>query len=219
MLSEKPQAPLDSVFAYAHGRGVYVNLTNRCPTSCLFCLKRLARWNYEGHNLRFPEKEPSTEEALQAAEALLARGRYSELVFCGYGESTYRLLEMSAIGAETARRRPQIRRRLNTVGLGGLIWGRDIAPEIKSGVDCVSVSLNTADPAQWRRLHAPRAAYAENGFGGALQFVEDCLRAGLSTTVTAVSQPGVDVAAVERLARALGARFRLRPFLSESASA
>jgi TatD DNase family protein len=94
-----------------------------------------------------------------------------------------------------------------------LIWGRDITPQLKRCVDAVSISLNTADPIQWRRLHVPQAAYAETGFDAALKFIEDCSRAGLDTTVTAVRLPGVNIAAVERLARTLGARFRLRPRL------
>ena len=86
------------VLAYAHGRGVYLNITNRCPTACVFCLKRLARWNYEGHDLRLTAKAPSAPEILRAAEALLAKGRFTQLVFCGYGESTYELATMRAVG-------------------------------------------------------------------------------------------------------------------------
>ena len=206
----------DSVLAYAHGSGVYLNLTNRCPTACVFCFKREARWNFEGRDLSLPAGEPSAQEALQAAEALLATGKYSELVFCGYGESTYRLGAMDAVGVESARRHPGLRRRLNTVGLGSLIWERDITPQLKLCVDAVSVSLNTADPVEWKRIHAPRPEYAEKGFAAVIGFIEECVRAGLETTVTAVRLPGVDLLAVELLALNLGARFRLRPPLSDS---
>ena len=206
----------DSVLAYVHGSGVYLNLTNRCPTACAFCFKREAGWKFEERDLSLPAGEPTAQEALEAAEALFATGKFSELVFCGYGESTYRLGAMDAVGVESARRHPGLRRRLNTVGLGSLIWERDITPQLKLCVDAVSVSLNTADPVQWRRLHAPQPAYAERGFAAVKEFVEDCLRAGLETTVTAVQLPEVDLALVECLARSLGAEFRLRPPLSEA---
>jgi TatD family-associated radical SAM protein len=198
---------------------VYLNLTNRCPTTCVFCFKRETRWKFEDNDLRLRAKEPSAREVLQAAEELLATDRFSELVFCGYGESTYRLETLTAVGAESARRRPKLRRRLNTIGLGSMIWGRDITPDLKAGVDAVSVSLNTADPEQWLRLMAPRASFARQGYAAALQFVEDCVRAGLDTTVTAVKLPDVNLRAVERMAEALGARFRLRPPLSAEARA
>ncbi|MFI5345588.1 MAG: TatD family nuclease-associated radical SAM protein [Elusimicrobiota bacterium] len=204
------------VLAYAHGDGVYLNLTNRCPTACLFCLKRLSRWSYEGKDLRLTAKEPSAAEALAAAESFLATGKYSEVIFCGYGESTYRLPAMLAVGAELSARYPEVRRRLNTVGLGNLIWGRDIVPELKRCVDAVSVSLNTADPEQWRRLHVPRPAFADKGYDAVLKFVVDCARAGIDTTVTAVRLPGVEIGAVRDLARNLGVKFRLRPLLRDT---
>jgi len=43
--------------------------------------------------------------------------------------------------------------------------------------------------------------------------VRGCAAAGLDTTVTAVKLPGVDLAAVRRLAASLGAGFRMRPAL------
>lgn len=212
-----PSAPAaaNPVLAYPHGTGVYLNITNRCPTSCVFCFKRPMRWRFEGKDLRLSRREPSAREILQAAEDLLATGKYKEIVYCGYGESTYRLGVMNALGLELARRHPGLKRRLNTIGLGNMIHRRDIAPALARCLDAVSVSLNTADPAQWRKIHAPRREFAERGFEEAQRFVKDCLRAGLETTVTAVDLPGVDLAAVKRLARSLGADFRLRPPLSE----
>jgi TatD family-associated radical SAM protein len=106
-----------------------------------------------------------------------------------------------------------VRLRLNTIGLGDLICGRSIAPEIKECADAVSVSLNTADPEQWAALHVPRPEFRKQGFDAVLGFIASCAKAGIPTTVTAVAQPGVDIGSVRRLARALGARFRSRPWL------
>ena len=206
--------PRPTVTAYSHGQGVYLNMTNRCPTTCTFCVKRPARWNFEGSDLRLAGQEPSAAQVMEAAEPFLVTGRYEELVFCGYGESTYRLPAMLSVGRETARRFPSVRRRLNTVGLGNLIWGRDIISDLKLCVDAVSVSVNTADRAQWRTLHAPHEEFADDGYAAVLRFVSGCVRSGLETTVTAVQLPDVDLAAVETLAHDLGASFRLRPPLS-----
>jgi TatD family-associated radical SAM protein len=200
--------------AYTHGRGVYLNLTNRCATSCVFCLRGPSFWQFEGHDLRLPPREPTTREAFEAAETLLARHNAEELVFCGYGDSAYRLGAVVSIGEAEGRLRPGLRRRLNTAGLGALIWGRDIAPDLRRGVDEVAVSLNTADPAQWRQLHRPQQKFAARGFEGVLRFVGQCLDAGLDATITAVDQPGVDLGAVEQLSAALGASYRLRPMIT-----
>jgi len=60
---------------------------------------------------------------------------------------------------------------------------------------------------------APLAPLRKTGFAGVQDFVRGCVQAGLKTTVTAVKLPGVDLAAVRRLAASLGASFRARPAL------
>ncbi|MBI4371016.1 MAG: radical SAM protein [Elusimicrobia bacterium] len=197
--------------AYVHAGAVYLNLTNRCPVACRFCVKRAWRWDFRGRDLKLGREEPSAAEAWDAARGRLEETASRELVFCGYGECTYRLDAVLGVSRRARRCAPDLRLRLNTIGLGSLLWERDIVPELADALDAVSVSLNTADPAQWIRLHAPRRRYAAAGFRAVLDFTAACVLHGLETTVTAVDQPGVDLEAVERLAASLGARFRPRP--------
>ena len=199
--------------AYPFKKGLYLNITNRCPTACRFCIKRILNWRFERWNFRLAQGEPSVEDILSAARAELQKKNFSETVFCGYGESTYRLPDMLAVCRGLRASYPGMSLRLNTVGLGNLIWGRDIVPELKGALDAVAVSLNTAEPAQWLRLHAPLKEFRENGFSGVLGFIRGCVEAGLKTTVTAVKLPGADPAAMRRLAASLGATFRSRPAL------
>ena len=67
----------------------YVNLTNRCPCACAFCLRAKAPGVYGSPPL-WLEREPSGDEALAALAALDPAGE-REVVFCGYGEPTERL--------------------------------------------------------------------------------------------------------------------------------
>ena len=99
------------------------------------------------------------------------------------------------------------------VALGNLIWGRDIVADLKGSLDAVAVSLNTTDPQDWIRLHAPSKKFENKGFASVLMFIKGCVKAGLKTTVTAVELPGTDMPAVRRLAAGLGASFRARPAL------
>lgn len=208
-------APFGPVVAYARGRGLYLNLTNRCPTACVFCLKRLRAWDFEGQDLRLGPRPPAAPAVVAAARELIDPAKPpAEAVFCGYGESTYRLPVMREVAAGLSRVQPGLRWRLNTIGLGDLINGRRIASELREFLDGVSVSLNTADPRQWERLHAPSREFSRGGFAAVLQFARDCVAEGLSTTITAVRIPGVRLDAVRRLARSLGAGFRIRPRLS-----
>lgn len=201
----------ESELVYAYDGGLYINLTRRCPTACTFCIKFSWDYTFRGHNLRLPA-EPSVEEILRATPMQLSG--YRHVVFCGYGESTYRLKEMEEL-SRTFRLRGARQIRLNTIGLGSLIQGRNIAPELGRFLDVVSVSLNTADPAEWITMHRPLPEFREGGFQSVLQFIRDCAEAGVSTVVTAVEGPGVPLDAVRRLAEERGATFRSRPFLEE----
>ena len=199
--------------AYPFKTGLYLNVTNRCPTACRFCIKRILKWRFERWNFRLAGGEPSVAKILRACDAAVSRKPFTEVVFCGYGESTYRLPELPELCAGLRRRYPKAALRLNTVGLGSLIWGRDITPELARSFDAVAVSLNTADPAQWKTLLAPLKPFRDKGFAAAQDFVRGCVSQGLKTTVTAVRLPGVDMPAVRRLAASLGAAFRPRPAL------
>lgn len=208
---------LDGAALYDVEDRVYLNLTNRCPVSCRFCIKRAWQMQYRGKDLRLG-REPEAGELLDALERRLEAGGAREVVFCGYGESTYRLDLVSAIGLNLRLHRRGLRVRLDTIGLGSLIWKRDISRQLALCLDAVSVSLNTADPAQWLELHRPAPEFRERGFAAACGFVSRCVEAGLETRVTAVALPEVDLAAVRELALSLGASFAARPRLDEAAA-
>lgn len=201
------------VAAYRFRHALYVNLTNECPTACAFCIKRTWKWEFHGVDLKLRGNEPTVDTAWRQIENMRKDRAFKELVFCGYGESTLRLPAMAGLGLRMRRDLPDVRTRLNTVGLGNLVWGHDIAPELRRFLDEVHVSLNTADAAQWLELHQPKPEYRQDGFKSVQDFIRACVKAGLCTVVTAVEQPGVDLEAVEALAGKLGAGFRLRPAL------
>ncbi len=201
---------------YEFEGGLYLNITNRCPTACSFCVKTHWDWSFRGRDLLL-SREPSRQEILDGLETrLTTTASYREVVFCGYGEPTQRLDVMLAAAKHARRLRPDIPVRLNSVGLGRLICKRDIVPDLRGAVDRVSVSVNTADPAQWLTLHRPRPEYRASGFAAACIFTADCAASGLRTRVTAVDRPDVDLPAVAVLARSLGAEFVVRPRLEDS---
>jgi TatD family-associated radical SAM protein len=205
-----PSAEAPSL-VYTYQDALYVNLTSRCPTACRFCIKFSWDYQYRGRNLRLPG-EPAVEEILAAAPADLSLFR--ETVFCGYGESTYRLPEMESLST-AFRARGARRVRLNTIGLGSLIHGRDIAPDLGRFLDAVSVSLNTVDPAKYDELMRPLPQFRGKALPAALDFIASSARHVPDTTVTAVEKTAEDPEAVRRAALERGAKFHLRPFLDE----
>ena len=76
---------------YEYEGALYVNLTNRCNCNCEFCLRHGKKEGsiYTEDSL-WLEREPTRQEAL---DSFLSRevGSYREIVFCGYGEPTYRI--------------------------------------------------------------------------------------------------------------------------------
>jgi TatD DNase family protein len=196
---------------YEHDGGLYVNLTSRCPTACVFCIKFSWEYQYHGRNLKLPG-EPTVADILAAAPADLSP--YREVVFCGYGESTYRIAEMKEL-ARAFRGRGAKRLRLNTVGLGNLINGRDITPELGTFLDTVSISLNTTDPARYVEIMRPLPAFRDRALESVKEFIRLCVSQVPETVVTAVEMPGVDLAGVRAVAESAGAIFRARPHLDK----
>lgn len=206
-------APLPShigpAIAYRHRGETHLNLSNRCPTRCVFCLRRVNGMFFEGRDMGLGAREPNAKAVLAAIDDDGGLGQ--ALVFSGFGEPTARLKVLTEVGREAARRWPDTPRRLQTIGLGSRLNGRDIVPELLGAVDAVSVSLNTGDPQTWLELHEPWDAFRRRGFEDCLDFARACAAAGLPTTITAVDLPQNDWAPVARLAQTLGADFKLLP--------
>lgn len=200
---------------YRYQDGLYVNLTNKCPTACKFCIKFTWKMQYRGYDLRLGKADPTVEQIVAEAAREYAVKPFSQLVFCGYGESTYRLKEMLEVCDRIHQRFPAVRTRLNTIGLGDLIHKRSIAADFTGHLDAVSISLNTADPDQWSEIHQPFPEFRVNGFQAVLSFIKSCAAAVADTTVTAVAADGIDVDAVRTAAESRGAQFRLRPILDD----
>lgn len=207
--------PIKPSIVYRYKDGLYVNLTNRCPTACVFCIKRTWKMDYRGSNLNLAGAEPSPEEVIALAKEQWTAAPFDELVFCGYGEPTMRLDALLATArlVKTGRAAPlpqTLRVRLNTNGLANAVWGRDVVPEMKGLIDCVQISLNTADPAQWLALMRPARRLKGAGFEKVKEFISSAARTLPEVNATAVDGNGIDIEKFRALATALGAKPRLR---------
>ena len=73
---------------YKVHNNLYVNLTNKCPYACTFCLRQTMDRIGESDRL-WLEREPSVEEVKKEFEKF-DMTQYNEVVFCGFGEPTER---------------------------------------------------------------------------------------------------------------------------------
>ena len=139
--------------------------------------------------------------------------RFREVVFCGYGEPTERLDVLLAAAAHMKARDPSLRVRVNTNGLSDLVNGRPTAALFAGKVDCLSISLNTDDPAEYLAVCRPKfGAYA---YPAMLAFAHDAAQCVPEVVMTVVGEPVTDAAKQARcraIAEGLGARLRVRPW-------
>lgn len=137
---------------YDYCDGLYINMTNRCPTSCEFCIKRFTD-SLGSANSLFLEREPSVEEVKKELSEWNL-DNYEEAVFCGYGEPAMRLPEVLEV-AEYIKKEYGKKVRMNTIGLSDLIWERKTAADLEGKIDSINVSLNTSDSKAYLELCHP----------------------------------------------------------------
>jgi TatD DNase family protein len=195
----------DSNIAYTIRDSVYLNVTGKCTSACTFC-HRSTDQVVKGHDLRL-RHDPTPDEMMAALEDENWKDR-SEVVFCGYGEPTIRLPEITRVVSELRQRDPTVKIRLNTNGLGNMYHSRNIVHELTFGIDTVSVSLNAQDEETFMRLCRP--TYGQGSYNSVLDFSKKCVDAGIDTVLTVVSHPDVDIEACRAIAEKMGARFRVR---------
>ncbi len=204
--------------AYRFGNNVYLNITNRCPNLCVFCIKTKWKMDFHGNNLNLAGQEPTGLEVLHALEEELKKAPFNEVVFCGYGEPTMRLdvllyVAQTLKGWQAQAKFPPFKIRLNTNGLGARINHKPIVEDLRRVVDIVNVSVNAENAQKWRALVRPEEEY-QNAYPDVLAFLQDCVDAKFEKViVSCVQNTGVDTKALAKIAQKMGAVFYERSFL------
>ena len=129
---------------------LYVNVTNRCSNRCDFCIRNNGDGAYGSDSL-WLEREPTVEE-IKASVFSHDLSTFPELVFCGYGEPSYRLDDIREVALAVKEKYPEIKVRINTNGHSDLIWAKNTAPDYEGAFDIVSISLNTPNPEKYNEI-------------------------------------------------------------------
>ena len=195
---------------YEVDSGLYINMTNRCSNRCTFCIRNNGDGAYGSDSL-WLEREPTVGEVL---EAIFARdlSRYKEIVFCGYGEPSYRLAEAREVALAVKARFPDTLVRINTNGHSDLIHGTDTAPLYKDAFDTVSISLNTPSSERYDELCLPKFG----GAHGALIDFAGRVRSFVPHTVLSVVRQTLTEQELEecrRIARDAGVELKIRDYI------
>jgi TatD family-associated radical SAM protein len=198
---------------YEVNDGLYVNLTNRCPCSCAFCIRNNGDGVYGSDSL-WLEREPEADEVVEAVEKAGPR-RFRELVFCGYGEPTERLDTLLAVARHVRKEHPEMTVRVNTNGLADLIAGEPVAARFAGLVDVVSVSLNAATKEEYAALCRPK--FGDAAYEAMLDFAKEVSGYVPKVVMTIVATPETGqekIEACRSVCDALGLEFRVRQYTS-----
>lgn len=197
------------VILYEVHNNLYVNMTNRCPCACTFCLRQ-TRDEMEGSGSLWLEREPAVDE-VKAEFSKFDTDKYEEIVFCGFGEPTERLEDMLEV-CRFIKEKYNKPIRINTNGLSDLIHGKDTAPMFQGLADTISISLNT--PNKKRYLELTRSKFGIDSFDAMLRFagnvknyVKNVVLSTVSTTLTAEEEKEC-----AEICKKIGVTYRIRPF-------
>ncbi len=197
---------------YEVADGLYLNLTNRCTNACDFCIRNNGDGAYGSESL-WLQREPNTGEVL---ESVFSRDltKYSEIVFCGYGEPTLRFDTVKEIAAKIKEAYPDMKIRINTNGQSDLICGRNTAPEYANLFDTVSISLNAPNADKYAEICHP--VFKEKAFCAVLEFAKNVNKYVQSTVFSVVSDfiDDKEIAECERIAKEIGVPLKVRAYIS-----
>lgn len=200
---------MEETILYKVHNNVYVNLTNKCPCACTFCLRQ-TRDRMDDSGSLWLDHEPSYEEVIQAFKQIDV-SPYDEIVFCGFGEPTERIETLVQV-AKYLKENTNKKIRLNTNGLGNLINDRDVTPELEGLIDVVSISLNTPNKEKYHEI--VRSRFGEISFDamldfarGAKKFVPQVILSTVETTITKEEEQEC-----QKICDDLGVTYRIRPF-------
>lgn len=189
--------------------GIYVNMTNRCPCACTFCLRKQSDHVY-GSDCLWLEREPTVEEVCESIDAWNLT-KYSEIVFCGYGEPTERLDDLLRVAAYI-KSKSKIPIRINTNGLADLIAGEKVAHKLEGLIDAVSVSLNATDKEDYLRIVRPK--FGIDSYDAMLSFTRDCTKYVPNVIMTVVDEvtSKEEQEKSREICESIGAKLRIRPY-------
>jgi len=189
---------------YQIRNSLYLNITNRCTNSCIFCAK-FKDFVVKGHELQL-DHEPSVTEIKQE---IGDPTQYDEIVFCGYGEPLLRLDIIKDVSRWLKDQGCKVR--INSDGQANLVHGRNILPELAGLIDVISISLNAADMDNYHKLcRSPFGA--QQSYQAVKDFILQACQYIPEVTATAVTYPEIDISACELVAKELGAKFKARDY-------
>ena len=176
----------------------------------MFCLRQTKKM-LEGNSLWLREGEPDVETVLDLF------GQYdlsiiNEIVFCGFGEPLERLDDICIIIDSLKKHYPDLKVRVNTIGLANLIYEKDVTPMLKDRVNTISISLNAPDEKEF--LELTRSRFGIRSYEALKEFAVLAKRYVPNVVMTVVEKvmPEEKIEKCRKICEELGVTLRVREF-------
>ena len=194
---------------YPVKNNIYINITNRCPCSCTFCLRNNGDGVFGSGDL-WLQHEPTYDEICQSIDNW-DLNNYDEIVFCGYGEPTERL-DVLLDTAKYIKSKSDIKIRLNTNGLSDLIYNERTAYKFENIIDTISISLNATNKDDYFKLVRPKFSICS--YDSMLNFAKHCKKyiPSVVMTIVDVVTSKEEQIKCKQICDNLGVKLRIRPF-------
>ena len=196
---------------YEVENGLYINMTNRCSNSCEFCIRNNGEGAYGSDSL-WLVREPTVDEIKNDIDKRDLK-KYKEIVFCGYGEPTYRLREAREVALYIKSKAEGMPVRINTNGHSDLILGIDSAPLYEGAFDTVSISLNT--PSSERYVEICHPIFKGEAFDALVKFADNVKKYVQNTMFSVVKETLSDseLAECHAIAERCGVTLKVRTYI------
>ncbi len=215
---------MSNTLAYLLDDKIYINLTNNCTNRCIFCLRQ-DKSDVCGQEMWLDNETFGANDVIEQLEAIIKKqleaakpNSLNEIIFCGYGEPLLKLNLLKEVAAYIRENYPNTKIRVNSNGHANLIYKRNIAPELKPLIDDISISLNAPTEEEYNELSQPNI---QGAYEGVKAFIKACADEGISTTASVVENykgRHLDLEACEKIANGLGAKFRVREWITNGYS-
>lgn len=197
---------------YTYGGSVYMNITNKCPCACTFCIRANGDGLGSADSL-WLGKDPSLDE-IKAEIDNFDFSPYDEVIYCGYGEPT-QALDNLIESARYIKSKYDIKVRLNSNGLADLINDKPTVPLLAEVVDTISISLNA--PTAERYAEVSRPKFGLDSFPALVKFAAECKKAIPKVKFTVVDVITKDeIAACQKIADDMQIPLRVRTLITEN---
>ena len=190
---------------------LYVNVTNRCSNNCDFCIRNNGDGAYGSDSL-WLLREPTVEEI---KDSIFSHdlNAFPELVFCGYGEPSYRLYDIREVALAVKAKCPEIKVRINTNGHSDIIWQKNTAPDYEGAFDIVSISLNSPNAKKYDEICHSR--FGEKSHDSLIKFAQNVKKYVQNTQFSVVKETltAEEIEECKLISERTGVYLRLRDYI------